>query len=115
MALENAEAGGGRNPAGRRNDDFADFPRDGHGRPKIIRAVFCEETGQWLVPQDADGKPIKELVPFTRSSTLGGAIEYQGGLHRWKSAVVAWGIARSRTPGQARPRGGHVLPPGRQG
>jgi hypothetical protein len=97
MALENADTGGGRNPAGRRNDDFADFPRDGHGRPKIIRAVFCEETGQWLVPKDADGKPIKELVPFTRSSTLGGAIEYQGGLHRWKSAVVAWGIARSRT------------------
>jgi len=97
MAIEAAETTAPSNPGGKRNDPFADFPRDQHKRPKIIRAVFCEETGEWLVPKDGDGKPIKELVPFTRASTLGGAIEYQGGLHRWKAAVVAWAIARHRT------------------
>jgi hypothetical protein len=50
-----------------------------------------------VVPRDPEGNLIKELVPFTRASTLGGAIEYQGGLHRWKAAVVAWAIARHRT------------------
>lgn len=97
MALENADTGAPRNPGGAKRDDFADFPRDQYGRPKIIRAELNPATGRWEVPRDAEGKLIKELIAVTRASTLGGAIEYQGGLHRWKSAVVAWGIARSRT------------------
>jgi hypothetical protein len=93
--IENADGGLPRNPTGRKRDDFEDFPRDRHKRPLIIRAER-QPDGTWAVPTDAHGGLIKEMVPFTRSSTLGGAIEYQAGLARWKTAVALWGFARSR-------------------
>jgi hypothetical protein len=97
MTVENlGEYSGGGNPAGRKADEFADFPRGRGGRPKIIRAVETA-PGVWEVPTDADGRPIKELVPYTRASTLGGALEYGGGLAKWKAAVSVYGVVRSRT------------------
>lgn len=99
MTLDNAEDGAPGNPAGKRLDEFADFPRGRGGRPKIIRAER-QPDGSWRVPTGVDGKPIHELVPFVRASSLGNAIEFQGGLELWKAAVAVWGVVRSRTLGK---------------
>jgi hypothetical protein len=97
MAVQNADGHAPSNPGGPRRDDFEDFPRGRGGRPKIIRAEWNEQVRQWLVPRDIHGKPVLELVEMTRASTLGGALERQTGLERWKAAVAMWGVVRSRT------------------
>jgi hypothetical protein len=95
MAVQNIDARAPANPGGAKRDDFEDFPRDRWKRPKIIRAELV--GGRWVVPRDVNGNPVHELVPYTRASTLGGALEYQEGLSRWKAAVALWGVVRSRT------------------
>jgi len=95
MAVQNIDSRAPANPGGARRDDFEDFPRDRWKRPKIIRAEL--RNGRWVVPRDVHGQPVHELVPYTRASTLGGALEYQAGLHRWKAAVSIYGVVRSRT------------------
>lgn len=97
MAVQNADGRAPGNPGGARRDDFEDFPRDRWKRPKIIRAELNPATGRWEVPRTATGEIVKEYVSFTRASTLGGALEHQGGLHRWKSAVAVYGVVKSRT------------------
>lgn len=97
MAVQNADGRAPGNPGGARRDDFEDFPRDRWKRPKIIRAELNPATGRWEVPRTASGEIVKEYVSFTRASTLGGALEHQGGLHRWKSAVAVYGVVKSRT------------------
>jgi len=95
MAVQNIDSRAPANPGGAKRDDFEDFPRDRWKRPKIIRAELV--GGRWVVPRDINGQPVHELVPYTRASTLGGALEYQAGLHRWKSAVAVYGVVKSRT------------------
>ena len=76
--LENASASP-RNPTHRAAGDVPDeIPRDRWGRPKI---------------QAPDGSYVE---PYTRASTLGGALEDQTNLGEWKKRVVAYGLARRR-------------------
>ena len=64
------------NPAGRRRGDVpAEIDRDRWGRP--------------LIPQ-LDGRKL----PYTRASSLGGVLEDQYGLGRWRARQVAWGLSR---------------------
>src|SRR6478609_1525093 len=64
------------NPAGRRRGDVpAEIDRDRWGRP--------------LIPQP-DGRKL----PYTRASSLGGVLEDQYGLGRWRARQVAWGLSR---------------------
>lgn len=77
-SLENASASP-RNPTQRASGDVPEeIPRDRWGRPKI---------------QAPDGSYVE---PYTRASTLGGALEDQTNLGEWRKRVVAYGMARRR-------------------
>lgn len=59
-----------------------DIPRDRYGRPIIA------------VPHASEGGDTRN-VPYTRTSTLGSALEDQTGLTKWQLRKVAQGLAKS--------------------
>jgi hypothetical protein len=76
MAVKVAGSGSPSNPAGRRRGDVpAEIERDRWGRP--------------LIPQ-----PDGRLLPYTRASSLGGVLEDQYGLGRWRMRQAVWGLSR---------------------
>lgn len=91
MALTNAVALP-TNPAGRRGHGVPpEIDRDHHDRPKIV--LLDRRTGRPHV--DDNGKPLRQVAPFTRPSTMGEMCEDQRGLGKWKAAVALWGAFRS--------------------
>jgi hypothetical protein len=73
-------------PAGKRADEFADYPRDQWDRPLIILL-------------NPDGSPMRdpqtgEFVrgPYQRASGAGGAIEYEGAINSWRLRQTIVGL-----------------------
>lgn len=88
--LENAAASPA-NPTHRRQGDLPEeIPRDRWGRPKIHPPGECSICDGKGAVRCSQGKP------YTRASTLGGALEDQTNLGEWKKRVVAFGLARRR-------------------
>lgn len=87
-----ANAGAPQNPAGRKSHGVPpEIDRDGWDRPKIV--LLDPATGRPHV--DADGKPLRQIGPFVRPSTMGEMCEDQRGLGMWKAAVALWGAFRA--------------------